>query len=462
VLFSGVIAAVNLLFPSVPGFFGAPVNPYLLLALVVAAYYGKYYALLSLGTSSLLVCLPLPLALQRLHPASWSPSYWRTLLEAAPVPVAATALCACLIGLIHDVRAGAFRGVRERMRRFARDKGELRRQKRALLLVNQELEQRIFGQRDILPVLYSAVQRLFSLDLREALQAILSAMERFAGASRASVWELDRESGVLRLSAALGWEGEPSRPNPIPLDRSIPGWVARNNQPYSLRMLTEHDHLRRLDTGHSLMCFPLLVGERIWGALEIEEMPLARYNLHTERVIAALLSMAAPALQRAAEYEAVLEQGEPHPLTGLPSFPQLHSLLGAALHRARRGGGTLSVLVLELTNFGALSDRLGLEAVSRLVGMLARELLMLSRNQARVFHYRNANQIAVLYPGLDHDGASLFSLEALGLLSRKDWGLGDPPVRLEVLLGFASLSDTEGEAEQLLRRAEQVLQVQRA
>ncbi len=43
-LFSLIIAAINLLFRQNPGFFKGSFNPYLALALIVAAYYGKYTA----------------------------------------------------------------------------------------------------------------------------------------------------------------------------------------------------------------------------------------------------------------------------------------------------------------------------------------------------------------------------------------------------------------------------------
>ncbi len=44
---------------------------------------------------------------------------------------------------------------------------------------------------------------------------------------------------------------------------------------------------------------------------------------------------------------------------------------------------------------------------------IARLVQETSAGQARVFHYKTASQLAVLYPRLDADGASLLSLTVL-------------------------------------------------
>jgi len=88
-VFSIAIGAVNLFFRDNPGFFSGSFNPYLLLALIVAAYYGKYYGLLSLLISSLIIALALPWALDIFQAGTWGLSYWITLRSVAPVPMAA-------------------------------------------------------------------------------------------------------------------------------------------------------------------------------------------------------------------------------------------------------------------------------------------------------------------------------------------------------------------------------------
>jgi diguanylate cyclase (GGDEF)-like protein len=460
-LFPIAIGAVNLFFRDNPGFFGASFNPYLLLALIVAAYYGKYYGLLSLLFSSLVIALPLPFLIDLFRPGTWNRSYWLELWSIAPVPIAATLVSVYILGLIRDAGAKRLSKAREKVRLFSRQKGELLRQKRVLETINQELEQRVSRQQDSITALHSEIQQLYSLNLEKALETILDTVQRFSGATVASIWRVHPETKDLHLAASRGWEEGGSRPAVISTENSIEGWVLRNNTLFSVKMLGQYENLRQMDRGHNILTFPIAAGRKIWGVLNIADMPFAKYNRYTERLLSMILALAAPALERAVEYEMVIIQEEVHPITGMPAFAQFFSLLKNAVQRARRDGETLSVLILELVNFDALSESFGREHALQLVSQIAGQVVILSRNKASLFHYKDDNQIAVLYPYLDYDGASLFSLETLSMTNEKEWILNEQTVNLEVMIGYASLSEEQMEAEALLQIAENILEMQK-
>ena len=460
-LFPIAIGAVNLFFRDNPGFFRGSFNPYLLLALIVAVYYGKYYGLLSLLFSSLIIALPLPFVLSIFQPGTWGPSYWADLRSVAPVPMAATLVSAYILGLIRDAQTGRLAKAKERVRLFSRQKGELLKLKRVLETINQELEQRVSRQQDSITALHSEIQELYSLNLDKALETILSTVQRFSGATEVSIWQVHPETKDLHLVVSRGWDESGSRPTVISVENSIEGWVLRNNTVFSVKMLGQYENLRQMDRGHNIMTFPVAEGRKIWGVLNIADMPFAKYNLYTEKLVTMILALAAPALERAVEYEAVVTQAEVHPVTGLAGFTQFFSLLKNTLQGARRDKETLSVLILELTNFDTLSESFGRENALRLVSQLAGQLLILSRNKANLFHYKDENQIAVLYPHLDYDGASLFSLETLSMINEKEWILQEQKVNLEVMVGYASLSEEQLEAEGLLQIAENILEMQK-
>ncbi len=460
-LFPIAIGAVNLFFRDNPGFFRGSFNPYLLLALIVAVYYGKYYGLLSLLFSSLIIALPLPFVLSIFQPGTWSLSYWVDLRSVAPVPMAATLVSAYILGLIRDAQTGRLAKAKERVRLFSRQKGELLKLKRVLETINQELEQRVSRQQDSITALHSEIQELYSLNLDKALETILRTVQRFSGATEVSIWQVHPETKDLHLVVSRGWDESGSRPTVISVENSIEGWVLRNNTVFSVKMLGQYENLRQMDRGHNIMTFPVAEGRKIWGVLNIADMPFAKYNLYTEKLVTMILALAAPALERAVEYEAVVTQAEVHPVTGLAGFTQFFSLLKNTLQGARRDKETLSVLILELTNFDTLSESFGRENALRLVSQLAGQLLILSRNKANLFHYKDENQIAVLYPHLDYDGASLFSLETLSMINEKEWILQEQKVNLEVMVGYASLSEEQLEAEGLLQIAENILEMQK-
>jgi diguanylate cyclase (GGDEF)-like protein len=226
-------------------------------------------------------------------------------------------------------------------------------------------------------------------------------------------------------------------------------------------MLGQYENLRKMDRGVNIMTLPIMAGRKVWGVLNIADMPFAKYNLYTEKLVTMVLALAAPALERAVEYEAVITQEEVHPVTGLPAFAQFFSLLKETLRRARQNKETLSVLILELTNFDNLSESFGRSNTLQLISQLAGQMVILSRNKANLFHYKNENQIVLLYPHLDYDGASQFSLEALSGINANEWSLNEQTVHLEVMVGYASLSEEQVEAEGLLQIAENILEMQK-
>ena len=460
-VFPIAIGAVNLLFRDNPGFFRSSFNPYLLLALIVAAYYGKYYGLLSLVFSALIIAFPLPWALDFFERGTWGLPYWNDLRRMAPVPMAATLVSAYILGLIRDAQVGRLAKAKERVRLFSRQKGVLTKQKHILETINRELEQRVSRQQDSITALHSEMQELYSLNLDRALETILTTAQRFSGASILSIWEAHPESKDLHVVASRGWEKSTSRPAVVSAENSIEGWVLRNNTVFSVKMLGQYENLRRMDRGVNIMTFPVRAGRKIWGVLNIAGMPFSKYNLYTEKLVTMILALAAPALERAAEYEAVVTQAEVNPVTGLAAFAQFFSLLNGTLQRARQNRETLSVLIFELTNYDDLSETFGRTSALQLVSRLAGQMVILSKNKANIFHYKNENQIVLLYPNLDYDGASLFSLEALNMVNGNDWFLNEKAVNLEVMIGYASLSEEQMETEGLLQIAENILEMQK-
>ena len=87
--------------------------------------------------------------------------------------------------------------------------------------------------------------------------------------------------------------------------------------------------------------------------------------------------------------------------------------------------------------------------------------MVFSGSRIGVFSYREDSQLAVLCPNLDYDGASLYCLEALAAINKKDWKIGGEAVELEMIAGYASAKVGLYEAEGLLRQAEHLLLLQK-
>ncbi len=460
-LFSVIIGAVNVIFSNDPGFFKVPFNPYIDFALVVAAYYGKYYGFYSLFASAFTISLPLPFVFFLIKGEIDMISYWKELGDNSLVPFAVGLLGIYLFGLIREALTSRSVRDRNRLKIISRDKATLMREVKGLRTVNLELEQRVSRQEDSLTTLYTQIQSIRSLNLDKALFALLETVQHFSGATKCSVWEYKPDSSSLVLSSTLGWDSKEKAEAVLTDSDSIEGWVVRNNTIFSATMLLQYENLRQMDTGRNLFTIPILAGRKVWGILNIEEMPFEKYNLYTGRMLQLIVALAANALEKTLEYSSVLKQAETNPVTGLPSFVYFSKIINNELKRVKYEKGKLSVIISEIQNFGTLADRYGKDEVLRLVVELIETMTVISENKARFFHYKSENQIVILYPNLDFDGSSLFSLNLLEAINKRDWEIRGEGITLDLILGYSSLTGTEETLEDLLGIAENLLEMQK-
>ena len=173
------------------------------------------------------------------------------------------------------------------------------------------------------------------------------------------------------------------------------------------------------------------------------------------------MALAAPGLERAIEFDSVVHQEDVNPVTGLPSFPELYAMLQLELARFRVKTGTLAVVIVELANFDALVQEHGRDQALVFMRDIARLVQDACAGQASVFHYKTASQLAVLYPRLDTDGASLLSLTVLEKVNSTGWRVKEQRAYLEVILGFAALTGPDQSADELLDAAQALLEMQK-
>ncbi len=464
-LFFFIIGVVNVFFPENPGFLGFLFNPYVAFSLIVASYYGKYYGFYSILLSAAIVGIFFPLGIMVFYPERGMVEnifdYWNSIWEASLLPLTVGISGVYIFGLIRDAHLSRAKRDREKLRQIAVDKAVLKQEVRALKLVNSELEKRVYGQEDSLTTLYTRIQDFQSVNLNRALSSILETVSQFTGATKCSIWEYNQETKTLELRSSYGWGGEGDTVATLPASECIEGWVVRNNTTFSVKMLLQYENLRRMDRGRNLFTAPLLAGRRVWGVINIEEMPFERYNVYTEKMLQLIIALSATALEKAIEYESIVKQEDTNPITKLPSYTNFMTILENRIERARVEHGTLSVIIVEVRNFGLLSEMYGKREVLGLFVSLVGIMQELSENKGRFFHYKNDNQIVMIYPNIDFDGASLYSLDVLDRINNTTWEIKGNKVQLDLILGYSSLSEKIEEADQLLEVAENLLEMQK-
>lgn len=446
--------ALDLTVAGDPGLLDAVVNPYLLAALVIAAYRGWLpgYAALAAGATLAYVGMEIGPAV----PAASNP-----LADPRLPTLASTAVIGVLLfGLIH------FAGHR-RMRRLQREAADLgrerdvaERQRTGLLAAASELERQVSGQRDSLAYLHSRWRELASANVDETLRVVLDTVSELTGAERCSLWQFDAAAGELVVRATAGGDADDRAERRLPVNGSIEGWVLRNDRLFSAKHLTRYDTLRRADRGTVVYAAPLRAGARAWGVIDVERLPFERFNAHTEHLLLLTAAIAAAPLEQAIAYESGLAPADRSAYTGYPLFEQLDRVLAADVAACAAGGGTLSVILIRIGNYHRLVSEAGAEQGDRVIEAVFRAAREIAAGAARCFHYKHDGQLAVVCPGLDFDGAALFALDLLRWAAEPAVPDDCGGARPELAVGYSSLARGVDDADALLRMAENLLAMQ--
>jgi len=452
---SAIIFGVNIYYTEDPGFLHTSINPYFLAAVLTSAYYGRNYGYLSLVFSCALVLIPLNSELQVFD-------YWNDLWLMSKIQGSIILVAVYLMGMIHNSFVSQIKNQRLYMKKISLDKSKLQTELSTVSAVNRELEERVLRQQDSVTALYTQVKAMHSQNLSKTLNVLISTVQKFSWAEKASIWEYEKESKQLIMVANVGWDSDDVLNTIESVDSTLNGWVFRNDRIFSVRMLLEYENLSALDNSRNILTFPINLSNSVWGVLNIEAMPFTKYNLYTEKLLAILIDLAGTAIERASEYEAMIEYNEINQDTNLPSASQFFTFVEKEIKKAVENQSIFSVIILELTEFNELVEEYGKKKIYKILVLMLDKLHSLSGNMIDFFHYKEENQIAIYYPNIDYDGASLFCLESLGIINSYQWTINDNKIMLDVILGYSSVGSDDISADDLLGIAENLLEMQKA
>lgn len=143
-------------------------------------------------------------------------------------------------------------------------------------------------------------------------------------------------------------------------------------------------------------------------------------------------------------------------LTGLYNRHEIGQRLDEALRQARRDGGTLALLVLDLDRFKHINDSLGHEMGDRVLCESAARLKTCLR-QGDLVARIGGDQFALLVHGADHCGAEASARRVLNTLSQP-CSMDGLQFTLTCSVGVALFPSDGAEVDLLLRHAETAMQ----
>lgn len=456
-----IIAGINLLYPENPAFSSIFFMPYLLTAVFFSVFGGLLYGAISIGISTVLALGVVPYAVTLMHPELRYSALLRMLVPEIYIGMPLGIFLTYLFGMVRGRFLQENTRLRARFKRVVKQNHRYFIQTGALIETNEELEERLSRQQESIMALFNQVKKIDTVSIDAVLKVLLETVNIFIKTERASVWQYDAIKGRMALVSAWGWDAEDGAATTLPVDDTIEGWVVRNNQLFSVRMLLQFDNLERLYDERNILTLPIQIENKIWGVLNIEELPFVKYNLYTERLLFIIISLMEPSLQKAVEYESIMRREEVDALTGLPLFTSFYKVLNNELERKQLEQGKLSIIIVDLVNYSDLIEELDEENLRRdTVPLIIQAIHAATEHQGQAFQFKMSSQLGYIFPNLDYDGASLYCLQILERMNEFQIGSGDHPLPLEAVIGFSSFAGNET-ADELIDRAENLLEMQK-
>ncbi len=365
-------------------------------------------------------------------------------------------------GSLNQFRLYQIEKILSRYRRMADARGKLRDISSAQQEIIRELEERVTRQRASLNLLHQKIQEIDCLDTNRSISNLLDTIIHFTEATSLSLWVYDNLTNQLKLKMRKGIQQKETGKDQLDLKESIEGWVFRNNQLFSIRMAMDYEALDVLNLDESIICCPVVLENKIWGVLNIENLPFIKYSSYTENLVQIIINLAQPALKRALDFESLLVEEEENSITGLPQFTQLYRVMEKYKYNESGTANSSSLVILEFNDFRDLIEKYGLEEVKKLQASVLKRIAERSNALPELFHYREDSMVALFIPSLDYDGCSLFCLESLEYINSSSWSIKGDQVPLEINLGYASCGVSEKmDPDDIMKRAEYLLEIQK-
>ena len=154
-----------------------------------------------------------------------------------------------------------------------------------------------------------------SLSLDDIFQQILFSVRSAIGASAISVGLIDLQTEEVVLEKSLmGPEFNALPPVRLKLGQGVAGWVAKTGRPLNAHDAYKNPHffpgvdLASGFTTHSILCVPLVVEGEVIGVMEAMNKSSGQFDDSDERLLSALGSSAAIAIQKARWHADVLAE----------------------------------------------------------------------------------------------------------------------------------------------------------
>lgn len=257
------------------------------------------------------------------------------------------------------------------------------------------------------------------MDLAENLVEVLRKANEFVPSQAGSILlddptrkHPDRRRNQLTFLAAFGDQAAALVGQTIHSDHGIAGLVYQSGKAYFTADAGRDPHFdARIDqetsySTRSLVAIPIRIGAEVCGVLELlNREGAATYGPGDRDLLEIFAGYISVAIQNVLDGRLAHEYAKRDNLTGLFNDRFLHSALDLAVDEARRSGGELAVLFLDLDFFKRVNDSYGHLAGSQVLRDVGHLLRSRFGSDGAILARYGGDEFVVAIPGLDADSA---------------------------------------------------------
>lgn len=220
-----------------------------------------------------------------------------------------------------------------------------------------------------------------TLQIDDILQVI---MAQVSSLLKPVAWYLllsDPSSGDLIYEIAISPTGKGIKGTRLERGKGIAGWVAENGEPLLIPDITSDKRFCGDMIGSesfspgSVICIPVKSCDKTLGVVEfVNSKDAGTFSGADLKILTTIADFAAIAIENARVHEEVRHLAVTDELTGLWNARRFNELLEYEVERARRYGGAVSLIFIDLDHFKTVNDTHGHLVGSRLLSEVGRLL----------------------------------------------------------------------------------------
>ena len=321
----------------------------------------------------------------------------------------------------------------------------------ATLVENMMLNKKVKKEAKETALLYEISQSLIStLDFDQLLQNILQRLKETFNFLNVSVLLIDEEKQALYTHASLVYSAEDRELRMRIGDDGITGHVGKTKRMYYCPDVTKDSHyIVGIENTRSEVCFPLLIGERLIGVLDVESSELDGFSQDVILLLSSLSAQIAIAIDNARLYAETKKLSLTDPLTALSNRRSFELFIDAEIRRAERYRRTFVVMMIDFDNFKNYNDKYGHMAGDIVLQKLSKIMKEIIRDVDFLCRY-GGDEFVAIFPETD----ASFALDVAERMRKKIAAQRIQP-KITLSIGIASFPHDAREKSRLIDLADQ-------